>query len=459
MALRWRSGVSALVLAVLTLGSSIDVAAQGADELNRRQAQAQRQQEALRQRIISLQQRIEARESDRKEAADTLRQSERAISELNRRLAELLADITQTRTEIDTLSADIARRSTDLTERRAALAKQMRAQYAAGLSPWTALLSGNDPQETGRQLSYLDYVSKTRAADIDALERDMARLATLREREQKRRADLQDMQQETTQRQTELRTQQQERALVLARLEGQIKAQRAEAGRLDRDDQRLAGLVADLAQQVTAARQEEARLAAEAARQEAARQEAARQQAAQQAAARQKAEAVKQATAPQQAAQRRPGAQQPSPQRSTQPTATPALQEARGLRADLPMPVRGRVLARFGTARPDGGNWRGILLGAPEGTQVKVVGAGTVVYADWLRGFGNLLIVDHGQQFMSVYAHNQGLLKKVGDVVHVGDAIATVGATGGQVESGLYFEIRHRGVPQDPGRFLRAEGS
>jgi len=458
MAIRWRSVASALVLAVLAFGSPADVGAQGADELSRRQVQAQRQQEALRQRIASLQQRIETRESDRKEAADALRQSERAISELNRRLAELLADIAQTRTEIDALSADIARRSTDLTERRAALAKQMRAQYAAGLSPWTALLSGDDPQETGRQLSYLDYVSKARAADIDALERDVARLAMLREREQKRRTDLQGMQQETSQRQAELRTQQQEHALVLARLEGQIKAQRAEAGRLDRDDQRLTGLVSDLAQQVTAARQEEARLAAEAAKQEAARQEAARQEAARQQAAQQKAEAAKQAAARQQAAQRRLAAQ-PPPQRSAPPIATPPLQEARGLRADLPMPVRGRVLARFGTARPDGGNWRGILLGAPEGTQVKVVGAGTVVYADWLRGFGNLLIVDHGQQFMSVYAHNQGLLKKVGDVVRVGDAIATVGATGGQVESGLYFEIRHRGVPQDPGRFLRAEGS
>jgi len=121
--------------------------------------------------------------------------------------------------------------------------------------------------------------------------------------------------------------------------------------------------------------------------------------------------------------------------------------------------VHGKIMARFGSARPDGGLWRGILLAAPEGTPVKVIAAGTVVYADWLRGFGNLLIVDHGQQFMSVYGHNQGLLKKVGDAVRAGDTVATVGATGGQLESGLYFEIRHRGAPQDPGKFLRASGS
>ena len=80
--------------------------------------------------------------------------------------------------------------------------------------------------------------------------------------------------------------------------------------------------------------------------------------------------------------------------------------------------------------------------------------SGTVVYADWLRGFGNLIIVDHGQQYLTVYAYNQSLLKRVGDSVAAGDTIATVGVTGGQVESGLYFEIRHRGAPVDPAQWL-----
>jgi septal ring factor EnvC (AmiA/AmiB activator) len=111
-------------------------------------------------------------------------------------------------------------------------------------------------------------------------------------------------------------------------------------------------------------------------------------------------------------------------------------------------------MARFGTDRPEGGVWRGILLRANEGAAVQAVGSGTVVYANWLRGFGNLVIIDHGQQFFSVYAYNQSLLKQIGDEVKTGDTVALVGSTGGQLDSALYFEIRHRGTAVDPVQFL-----
>jgi septal ring factor EnvC (AmiA/AmiB activator) len=94
------------------------------------------------------------------------------------------------------------------------------------------------------------------------------------------------------------------------------------------------------------------------------------------------------------------------------------------------------------------------LLRATEGASVQVVAAGTVVYANWLRGFGNLIIVDHGQQYLSVYAYNQSLLKQVGDTVKTGETIALAGSTGGQVDSALYFEIRHRGSAVDPVKLM-----
>src|SRR5690606_30664764 len=121
-----------------------------------------------------------------------------------------------------------------------------------------------------------------------------------------------------------------------------------------------------------------------------------------------------------------------------------------GLRKGLPYPVRGDVQGRFGMERPEGGTWRGIVLRASEGARVAAVAPGRVVYAGWLGGFGNLLIIDHGAKYLSVYAYNQGLLRQVGDHVKAGEAVATVGATGGQVEPGLYFEIRHEGKPVNP---------
>ena len=121
------------------------------------------------------------------------------------------------------------------------------------------------------------------------------------------------------------------------------------------------------------------------------------------------------------------------------------------LKGKLSLPVRGELASRFGSPRNDGGLvWRGLFLTAPGGTPVKAVAAGRVVYADWLRGFGNLLIVDHGEDYLSLYGYNEALLKQVGDSVGGGETLATVGNSGGSTQSGLYFEIRHQGKPIDP---------
>jgi len=514
-----------LLLTAAVVAMPWPVAAASSDLANR-QSEAEKQQAALRDRIGSLQKAIEDREAARKEAADALKESESAISRINRRLRDLAADGRRAEAELAGLEKQIGTQQQALQQRRAELAEQLRTQYTSGLSPWTALLSGDDPQQLGRNLGYLGYVSRARADTVQALRQDLAHLADLQGQADARRAEIQKTVAETAEQKTELVTQQKERATLLARLEGQIAAQRAEARQLGRDDSRLSNLIGDLekaiAEQAEAARRaEEARLRAEAVRRaqearlaeearrkaEAERQaEAARQaQARRDTAAREAAQAREQveaasrdrdrdrgpvALADPDAAGLRPAGQGQS--RVTQPPARPAEPAERpapppapqaddapdepdeadrkpaprrtaaavppgggnGLRHGLPAPVRGTVQGRFGVDRPDGGVWRGIVLRTAAGTPVKAVAPGTVVYADWLRGFGNLIIVDHGKQYMTVYAYNQSLLKQVGDPVAAGDTIATVGATGGQVESGLYFEIRYRGAPVDPAQWL-----
>jgi septal ring factor EnvC (AmiA/AmiB activator) len=98
--------------------------------------------------------------------------------------------------------------------------------------------------------------------------------------------------------------------------------------------------------------------------------------------------------------------------------------------------------------------WKGLFLRASASQSVKAVAAGRVVFADWLRGFGNLLIVDHGDGYMSLYGNNETLLKQVGDTLRGGDTIAAVGNSGGNEESGLYFELRHEGNPIDPMKWV-----
>jgi septal ring factor EnvC (AmiA/AmiB activator) len=412
-------------------------------EIAAKQAQAERERVELRARIASLQKELDEREAKRKEASDALQVSEAAISVIARRLGELAIQLRQAQADLDELQIQFKRQFGILVMRRDELANQLRKQYSSGLSPWTALLSGDDPQQIGRDLTYLDYISRARSAAVTAVKQEIDRLAELEAKTELRRQDVVRLVQETTEQKTLLEAQKKERATVLARIEGQLQAQRAEAATLGRDDKRLSDLVDDLAGQLQAARE-----AAESAR----KAEVARQaeQARQEELARRQAQEARSAKERQDEQARAAAAA--SARASDSQAATGAV--GVGLKPGLRWPVKGQVMARFGTDRPEGGVWRGVLLRATEGASVQVVASGTVVYSNWLRGFGNLIIIDHGEQYLSVYAYNQSLLKQVGDTVQTGETIALAGSTGGQVDSALYFEIRHRGSAVDPVQLL-----
>jgi len=131
-------------------------------------------------------------------------------------------------------------------------------------------------------------------------------------------------------------------------------------------------------------------------------------------------------------------------------------QDFAAARGAMPWPLDGKPSNRFGRSRNEGKmRWQGITIPAKAGTTVRAIHHGRVVYADWLRGSGLLLIVDHGDGYMSLYAHNQSLLRDVGEWVSAGTPVSTVGDTGGQGRNALYFEVRHKGKPVDPSQWCR----
>ncbi|TEA78374.1 peptidase [Allopusillimonas ginsengisoli] len=482
----------------------------GADApLAQQQASARKQQAELRDRIAALQKEIDNQESARRDAANELKASESAISDINRRLAELDARRKQLEAELAGLNVKISAQKGRLAERQGELGDQLRAQYAGGLSPWTALLSGDDPQVIGRNLSYLGYITQSQAQAIRAVRQALDELAVLQNQAQAGKQALEKVADQTTSEKQALEKQKAERQRVLARIEQALKTQRSQAAALSRNDERLGelitGLEAEIKRQEEIRKAEEARRRAEAARKaeearkaalerrqalerererareaelaaQRAQEQAERQQKAQEAArAREQVERARQQAREAEQAQQAEAARQAEAQRREEATrirgsvegirppgtapageAAPSAQPAvpaggfQGLGKHLTYPVKGQIQGKFGAQRPEGGLWRGIVLRASEGTPVRVVAAGRVVYANWLAGFGNIMIVDHGDQYLTVYAYNQSLLKQVGDIVKAGDTVAAVGATGGQVEPGLYFEIRHKGTPVNP---------
>ncbi|MGB6008752.1 peptidoglycan DD-metalloendopeptidase family protein [Castellaniella sp.] len=453
----------------------VTVCAQAQSSLQTRQTQAREDRQALREQIDALQKRIGATESARQDATVALKDSEQAISDISRALADLDRRH-QTLTETLRRLQDAHRQQTaELDRQRQALADQLRAQYASGLSPWTALLSGRDPQDIGRELAYLAYVSRARTRDLKALQDTVARLAELQRQTDASQKELDALVTDTQAQKQALQTQQAQRRDVLAQVQSRLKDEHQQAKSLQTRDARLGTLIQSLDVEIAraearrqaalkAAAERRAKEQAEKARREQQRLKAQREQAARQAQqVREQAERHVQESEGQGLSAEEQAAT-PSTARPAPPAASGAASDDvravpekgfAGLRKNLPYPVSGEVQGRFGMQRPEGGVWRGIVLRAAVGTPVHAVAPGRVVYAHWLSGFGNLLIIDHGQQYLSIYGYNQALLKQVGDVVAAGDVIARVGATGGQVESGLYFELRHQGAPINPQLWLR----
>ncbi|MEO6985728.1 MAG: peptidoglycan DD-metalloendopeptidase family protein [Paralcaligenes sp.] len=468
----------AVLLAFCAIWPAAVYAADSTATLAAKQTQARKQQAELQARIGKVQKEIDSQESSRRDAADELKTSESAISSINRRLDELARQKHDAQTDLTDIATQQVRQKQLLVQRQGELADQLRAQYASGLSPWTALLSGNDPQIIGRELGYLGYVSEARTKTVKAIRSVIDQLAQLQARSEARNKELDAVAHEVQAQKKSLEEQKRERQQILAKIESQLKVQRTQAQTLEHNDQRLGklitGLDAAIAQQREAERlaQEQRRAEAER-RAEKARREALerkreiqrQQEAARQAQdkaqnqqderdAKMAREQVEQARAKarvaEQAAREADKAKPATAKQAPEAQSAQARSAGGGLKKGLRFPVQGEVQGRFGMGRPDGGLWRGIVLRAAAGTPVHVVADGRVVYANWLSGFGNIMIVDHGDKYLSIYAYNQSLLKRVGDIVHAGETIATVGSSGGQVESGLYFEIRHQGTPVNP---------
>ncbi|MDI1278435.1 peptidoglycan DD-metalloendopeptidase family protein [Methylobacter sp.] len=127
------------------------------------------------------------------------------------------------------------------------------------------------------------------------------------------------------------------------------------------------------------------------------------------------------------------------------------------LKGQLPWPVKGRLTNKFGSARAESTEsiWDGVLIDASEGTEIRAITSGKVVYSDWLRGYGLLIIIDHGKGYMTLYAFNQSVYRQVGEWVDAGEVVASVGQSGGRSHPGLYFGIRNKGKPVDPLEWCR----
>ncbi len=360
----------------------------------------------LQGRIQSLQKDIAKAEESRADAAEELRETEQAISDANRKLRELGNERAEAQATLASLNAQSQKLSSRISTQQTQLGRLFTRQYYAGeTDALSHLLSGNDPNQLARDAHYLGLLSRAKAGLIRNLGEvldEKKRLAGLARDKSEELAEIEKSQQREH---AGLVEQQKKRQAVLARLSDRIKAQRREVDRLKRDEKRLAKLIEGLGRIVARPKR-----------------------------------------APQ-----TPSHVQPALRNERTPDASLAADAFARLKGRLSLPARGELANRFGTPRQEGGTtWKGVFIRAASGAEVKAIAPGRIVFADWLRGFGNLTIVDHGDGYLSVYGNNESLYKAVGQPVKSGEAIASVGNSGGNLETGLYFELRHLGQPLDP---------
>ncbi|ANI32283.1 TPA: murein hydrolase activator EnvC [Pseudomonas putida] len=418
-------------------------------------AQTQQQLDATRQDIAELKKTLSKLQEEKAGVQKDLKATETDIGNLEKQVEALQQELKKTEGELERLDTEKKKLQSARVEQQRLIAIQARSAYQNnGREEYLKLLlNQQNPEKFARTLTYYDYLSKARLEQLRTFNETLRQLANVEQAISSQQQQLLAQRTDLDSRRQALETERAKRQQVLAKLNSDVKDRDQKLQAREQDQADLAKVLKTIEE--TLARQareaEEARKKALLAQQEA---EKRRQQ-----------EALAAAAARDRAREPAEPAEPVEPPKKARTTLGPmvssdganyggAFSAARG---KLPWPVNGRLLARFGDARGSDARakWDGVMISANPGTQVRAVHGGRVVFADWLRGAGLLVILDHGNGYLSLYGHNQSLLKNAGDIVKAGEAISTVGDSGGQDAAGLYFAIRQQGRPADPSQWCR----
>jgi murein hydrolase activator len=412
---------SLLVMMILTLTVMISHAAEKPTKSSPSQTDSAKPKEKLteiHQKIESLKKELSTTQEAHSDATDALKKSEQAISESSRKLFELQQKQNETNKKLAELQKQKINLQSTIESQKKLIAEQVYRQYTQGdLNDLQIILGEKDPLSTDRQMTYFNYVSRARTKLIESTKSNLNQVAEL---DKKTSGALQEIMELKSKEQAEHQNLEKQKAAhkkIADQLALKITSQRGEIEKLKRDEKSLSDLMDRLA----------------------------------------RASTLKQAIPPTPKNKNKPSEEPNSapPQmlgrNETLPSSSFGNVRFEELRGKLNLPVRGDITNRFGTPRSDTGlTWKGIFIRANEGSEIKAIANGRVVFADWMRGFGNLMIIDHGDGYMSLYGNNEALLRHVGEAIKTGDTIASVGNSGGNPTSGLYFELRKQSVPIDP---------
>ncbi|MGP2545040.1 murein hydrolase activator EnvC [Yersinia sp. 2541 StPb PI] len=388
-------------------------------------AQSKDQLKTIQQDIAEKEKSVQQQKQQRSSLLDQLKQQENTIAQASRSLRDTQGTLTELDQEISRLTSSIEKLESKQSQQQNILSKQLDAAFKQGQhSGLQLILSGEESQRSERILAYFSYLNEARQQSIEELKQTRTHLS----------AEKKTLEQKQNQQKTVLNEQKtQQQKLEQARTARKKTLTSLEAS-LEKDQQGLAELKLNetrLRDQIAKA-EREAKARAEREAKEAAR-------------------VREQIKVKEQQAKKTGSSYKPSESERSLMARTGGLGRPDG---QAVWPVRGNVTHRFGEALQGELRWKGMVISAPEGSEVKAIADGRVLLADWLQGYGLVVVIEHGRGDMSLYGYNQSALVNVGAQVKAGQPIALVGTSGGQGEPSLYFEIRRQGQAVNPQPWL-----
>ena len=359
-------------------------------------ATSEKQLKSVLSKIEKLKQTIDVKEDSKSRYIKQLKSIEGNIGKLSQKIRVVGKNIAGKKSELATLKATRLKHQNQLSRENDYLAEQVYTAFTLGRQEKVKLLfSQQDPQTLQRNLVYYQYFSNARVDLINTVQRNIDKVIETEQLIQLARLDLEADQQTLAGQKKQFKQDLGKRKKIIASLDQQLKKQGGSLSRLKDEAMQLQNLIKSI-EEIFADAPE--------------------------------AEISKKAFAE--------------------------------LKGKLAWPLKGRVRRLFGHTKPLSNlRWQGVKIEAANGSHVMAVSDGRVAFSDWLRGLGNLIIIDHGNSYLSLYGHNESLFKAAGEWVEAGDIISSVGSSGGQRKPGLYFEIRKKGKPQNPTRWCKSSNN
>jgi septal ring factor EnvC (AmiA/AmiB activator) len=407
LSFRW----SEISLSLLLAGTLLMPAAARSADDNKTQLKS------IQQDIAEKEKSVKAQKLQRSKLLDQLQSQEKVIAQASRQLRETRNSLSTIEGEITQITSSISRLEKQQAQQEKLLAQQLDAAFRQGQhNGLQLLLGGEEAQRSERILAYFGYLNAARQKNIDNLKQTQQQLAEQRQALQGKQDQQKSLLAQRQTQQSKLEVASAARKKTLTVLESSLEKDQADLVEMRENESRLQSKIAKAEREARERAQREAR----------------------------EAEKVRQRQAQ---AKAKGSSYQPTQSERELMARTGGLGKPGG---QAVWPVRGRIEHRFGESMQGELRWKGLVVDAPEGTEVKAIADGRVLMADWLQGYGLVVVLEHGKGDMSLYGYNQSALVSVGAQVKAGQPIALVGTSGGRGTPSLYFEIRRQGQAVNP---------